>query len=156
MKPWLNVAKMELGIQYKIDSISLRMASNFILKGRRETTRDRSYLMLKVLCITVTPRHLETRKKGSVSSSILWFQRLSVYWMPRNVWFMKHRFQNFYLDGETHKRTYILRVIWLIKERKLEWSSDRVAISVFLRVSEMHSHSPEDKCYNQHTNIEEN
>lgn len=137
------------------------MESIFFLKGRRETTTDRSYLMLKVLCITVTPRHVESRKKSRVSALILWFQRFLVYWKPRNVWFMKlSRFQNFYLDGETlvycSTRTYILHVIWSIKERKLEWSSDRAAISVFLRVSEMHCHSPEDKCYNQCANKKRN
>lgn len=61
------------------------MESNFFLKGKRETTTDRSHLMLKVLYIIVTPRHVESRKKSCVSALILWFQQLLVHWMPRNV-----------------------------------------------------------------------
>lgn len=57
------------------------------------------------------------------------------------------RFQNFYLDGETlvhhNIRTYILHVIWSIKERKIEWSSDRVAISVFIKEPLKHTVIPQ-------------
>lgn len=42
------------------------MESNFLLKGKRETTTDSSHLMLKVLCVTVTP-DMWTAERRAVS-----------------------------------------------------------------------------------------
>jgi len=48
------------------------MNSKFFLTGMRETSVDRHHLTLKAPYITVTPRHVETSKKSSVSALVLW------------------------------------------------------------------------------------
>lgn len=98
------------------------MNAKFFLIGMRETTADRHHLMLKALYITVTPRHVESSKKSSVSSLILWFQWLWYTGCHRK--FMKlSRFLKFWLAEEILEhcdgRANTLYIIWSIKERKL-------------------------------------